>query len=206
MTILPRPYHHGDLRAALLIAAEAELIEKGVERFTLRGVARRAGVSHAAPAHHFRDTDAMLTALAARGFERFLASLRAQVNETWTPRERLAISGVGYILFALENPALFRLMFGSERPQSDDANLVRSAMAAFDDLVSRVGAIRGDDPMQSQEGKIDVASAWANVHGLATLLIDGRLTFLEPLLGSARSETLRRLVERGMPTEAALPG
>ena len=71
-------YHHGDLRAALLAAAETELDERGVESFSLRGVARRAGVSHAAPAHHFRDVRGLLTALAAEGFARFLAAQRAR--------------------------------------------------------------------------------------------------------------------------------
>ncbi|MEI5579289.1 helix-turn-helix domain-containing protein, partial [Streptomyces brasiliscabiei] len=77
MVIKPRgtrqPYHHGDLRRALLVAAEHELEEKGIEGFSLRGVAKRAGVSHAAPLHHFKDTRALLTALAGVGFERFLA-------------------------------------------------------------------------------------------------------------------------------------
>ena len=65
-------YHHGDLRKALLVAAEAELVEKGLEGFTLRCCAKRAGVSHAAPAHHFKDANALLTALATEGYERFL--------------------------------------------------------------------------------------------------------------------------------------
>jgi AcrR family transcriptional regulator len=74
----PAPrYHHGDLRAALLRAAEDELTERGAEGFSLRGVARRVGVSHAAPAHHFADTGALLAALAAEGFRRFLATQRA---------------------------------------------------------------------------------------------------------------------------------
>ena len=70
------PYHHGDLAAALLAAAEAELAEKGVEAFSLRSVAKRAGVSHAAPAHHFGDATGVLTALATEGFRRFLAGWR----------------------------------------------------------------------------------------------------------------------------------
>ena len=68
-----RRYHHGDLAAALLVAGEAELVDKGIESFSLRGVAKRAGVSHAAPAHHFGDANGLLNAIAARGFERFVA-------------------------------------------------------------------------------------------------------------------------------------
>ena len=76
---MARDYHHGDLRAALLRAAEVELSERGVEGFTLRGCARRAGVSHAAPAHHFGDADGLLTALAAEGFARFNAAVAARL-------------------------------------------------------------------------------------------------------------------------------
>ena len=93
-----RPYHHGALRAALLAAAEAELAETGIERFSLRSVAKRAGVSHAAPAHHFGDTGGLLTALAAEGFTRFLATQHAreaaapQVPATSSWRRGSAIS------------------------------------------------------------------------------------------------------------------
>ena len=74
----PKPYHHGDLRAVLLHAAEAELAERGIEAFSLRSVAKRAGVSHAAPAHHFGDTGGLLTALAAQGYQQFLAAQAAR--------------------------------------------------------------------------------------------------------------------------------
>src|SRR4051794_796732 len=106
-----RSYHHGDLRKALLIAAEADLAEKGLEGFTLRGCARRAGVSHAAPAHHFKDTGALLTALAADGYERFTAAMQKRQAAETTARARLIGAGLGYLDFALANPALFRLMF-----------------------------------------------------------------------------------------------
>src|SRR6478609_8578950 len=89
-------YHHGDLRKALLDAAEAELAEKGLEGFTLRGCAKRAGVSHAAPAHHFKDANALLTALAAVGHERFVAAMRKRQSEATGQRGRFVASGLGY--------------------------------------------------------------------------------------------------------------
>ena len=111
------PYHHGDLRQALLAAAERELEEKGIEGFSLRGVAKRAGVSHAAPLHHFKDTRALLTALAAQGFERFLAAQRArQAKAAADGLSQLVASGMGYIDFALTHRAIFRLMFSSTAP------------------------------------------------------------------------------------------
>ncbi len=106
-----KPYHHGDLRAALLAAGEAELTEKGVEGFSLRAVAKRAGVSHAAPAHHFGDVGGLLTALAAEGFRRFQATLDAREAGIGDPRERAVAAGLGYMEFAMARPALFRLVF-----------------------------------------------------------------------------------------------
>lgn len=193
-------YHHGDLRRALLAAAEAELIEKGIEGFTLRGVARRAGVSHAAPAHHFRDTAAMLTALAAVAAERLTATMaRRRDAAPDDPRARFVASGTGYIDFALANPALFMLLFGSERPDSDDPDLVRHASAAFASLVDGVAAIKGADPLGDEEGRLDVAAAWSLVHGAASLLIAGRMKFLRPALDADRDAMLARLVERILP-------
>lgn len=193
-------YHHGDLRRALLDAAEAELIERGVEGFTLRGVARRAGVSHAAPAHHFKDTAAMLTALAAVAAERLTATLRQRkASATNNPRARLVASGIGYIEFALANPALFKLLFGSERPASDDPELVRNATAAFADLVEGIEAVAGSDPLSTPDGRVDVAAAWSLVHGAASLLIAGRMGFIRAELEADREAFLRRLVEKILP-------
>jgi AcrR family transcriptional regulator len=169
-----RAYHHGDLRKALLVAAEAELAERGVEGFTLRGCAKRAGVSHAAPAHHFRDAGALLTALASEGFERFANAMRTrQANET-TARGRLIASGMGYIDFALANPALFRLMFSSARPDFSDAALKKTSSEAFEVLVEAMRDMRQVDPGKDKKVMIDVAACWAVAHGLAELLLTGR--------------------------------
>src|SRR5215470_19725877 len=119
-----QPYHHGNLRAALLDAAEAELDAQGIEGFSLRGVAKRAGVSHAAPAHHFRDVNGLLTGLAAEGYKRFVAAQEArQKTAPADGMSQLVASGMGYIDFALARPALFRLMFSSDRPDHEAPEL-----------------------------------------------------------------------------------
>ena len=100
----PCRYHHGDLRAALLEAGEAELAEHGVEGFSLRGVAKRAGVSHAAPAHHFRDANGLLTALAAEGFRRFVAKQRAAPGRR-RPDRAVAAGGGGHGLHRFRHGA-----------------------------------------------------------------------------------------------------
>lgn len=186
-----RPYHHGDLRAALLLAAEAELAARGIEAFSLRAVAKRAGVSHAAPAHHFHDVTGLLTALAAEGFASFLDQMRARTTDTAPPAERLMAAGLGYIDFALARPALFRLIFSSRRPDFGNPGLAAAADAAFAHLVSLVAALGG--------GQTDVHAIWATAHGAADLLAGGRLKSMESLPPEARDSVLRAMLARVMP-------
>jgi AcrR family transcriptional regulator len=174
-----RSYHHGDLREALLQAAEAELAEKGVEGFTLRGCARRAGVSHAAPAHHFRDANALLTALATEGFRRFAAAMRRRQQEATDARGRLVGAGLGYVDFALANPALFRLMFSSARPDFSDPALAEAGQASFEILTDAVRGLDNEHAGRRGDVILDVAAAWSVVHGLAELLLSGHMGFLE---------------------------
>jgi len=184
MTNLEKPverrYHHGDLRRALLLAAEDELAEKGIEGFSLRGCAKRAGVSHAAPAHHFTDVTGLLSALAADGFERFLSTTNGRLNAAAgrPPRERLIAMGLGYIDFARRNPALFRLMFSSNKTDPQNETLREPAATAFQQLVSSVGEKTGTDPYGSRDGQLQVAATWAIVHGLAHLLLSEQMRFL----------------------------
>ncbi|CAA9414366.1 MAG: Transcriptional regulator, AcrR family [uncultured Rubellimicrobium sp.] len=208
-------YHHGDLRAALLAAGEAELAERGVEGFSLRGAAARAGVSHAAPAHHFGDADGLLTALAAEGFTRFAAAMRrrqAALEAGGEGSDQRAIldsdrrnrpgaidgAGLGYIDFARAHPALFRLMFASQRPDFADSALRAAAEDAFDILAGAVGAARGAGPWADEAGPADVAAAWALAHGLADLLLSNRLQFLRGAMETDPDGTalaiMRRLV------------
>jgi AcrR family transcriptional regulator len=142
----------------------------------------------------------MLTALAAAAAERLTAMMtRRRAVAPDDPRARFVASGTGYIDFALENPALFMLLFGSGRPDSDDPELVRHAGAAYADLVDGIAAIEGKDPTADPEGRLDVAAAWSLVHGAASLLIAGRMKSLQPASEADREAWLRRLVGRILP-------
>ncbi len=188
-----RPYHHGDLRAALLSAAEAELAEAGVEGFSMRSVARRAGVSHAAPKHHFGDAGGLLTALAAEGFRRFLATQQArEAMAAADPRSQLLAAGLGYIDFAQARPALFRLMFGSLKPDFAVPDLNDAGGAAYGHLVQQVQAVGG--------GAADVAAVWGTVHGLADLMMSGRLLPLDGMSPKDRDAALADAILRTFPS------
>lgn len=169
-------YHHGDLRRALLDAAGAVLAERGVDGFALREVARRAGVSPAAPAHHFGDADGLLVAVATEGFEALTASLRDGERRAGPePRARLVGQGLGYVRFARRHPGPFRLMFRrGERPV--DADFVRAAEGAYRVLEDGVRAVFGLAPGSTLPPRAGVAvvSLWSVVHGFADLAIAGR--------------------------------
>lgn len=191
MEMTEKPYHHGDLRAALLAAAEAELTEKGVEGFSLRSVAKRAGVSHAAPSHHFGDTNGLLTALAAEGFTRFQDTLDARERGATDPRDRAVRAGLGYLDFATARPALFRLIFSSVRPDFASTNLLSAANRAYEHLVGLVAALGG--------GEADVVALWATSHGIADLAAGQRLRTLQGLSPSDREAMLRTVLLRCLP-------
>lgn len=194
-------YHHGNLFSALLDSAEQELIERGIEGFSLRGVAKRVNVSHAAPAHHFGDANGLLTALAARGFERFIQRQRDfRRRAPSDPRAQLEASGVGYVVFALENPAIFRLMFSSDRPDFNDSNLQQVAESAFEGLVKHVRAVTEDksSPKQDSAMMLDVAAAWAAAHGLADLLVAGRLDEFRSIAPRTRDRRIAAIIGRAI--------
>jgi AcrR family transcriptional regulator len=186
-----KPYHHGDLRQALLTAAEAELAERGMEAFSLRSVAKRAGVSHAAPAHHFGDVQGLLTALAAEGFRRFVAAMQAREADTADPRERAVAAGLGYLDFALDRPTLFRLIFASKKPDFCDAELFDAGNAAYQHLVGLVSGIGGSTA--------DIAALWAMAHGIADLSAGQRLKMLDGLDPAARTALIRGILHRVLP-------
>lgn len=171
-----KAYHHGNLAAELLEAAERELALNGIEAFSLRAVAKRAGVSHGAPAHHFKDARGLLTALAATGYERLVEAQNSRQDrvEHDATAQLLAI-GFGYLDFAEANPELFRLMFSSEKPDRSDRHFDAAAKAAFGKLVDGVRDVLDADPYTDPDAMTQVAASWAMVHGLADLLISGRL-------------------------------
>jgi AcrR family transcriptional regulator len=168
-------YHHGDLRNALLAAAEVVLAERGVEGFTLRECARRAGVSHAAPAHHFGDVTGLLTAVAALGFETLTQSMRQARAGIEDPVDRLRAIGRGYVAFAREYPERFRLAFGRHRLNPEDPALQAAGQEAFAELETAIRLIAkaGDEPL-SGDLLAALTHAWSVVHGYAHLLLAGQ--------------------------------
>lgn len=198
MTEEKTAYHHGDLRAALLGAAETVLADTGIEGFSLRRVAREVGVSHSAPAHHFGDTQGLLAALAAEGFRRFLAAMqrRQAVCTSTDPEDLLVASGLGYLDFTQAAPALFKLMFGSDRVDTCDPDLERHASAAFDHLASDIARLRGVSPYQDQDAMADVMASWSMVHGFASLLLSGRMQPVQHMTEVEREAFFRKVFAR----------
>lgn len=170
-------YHHGELRTALLAAAERELAENGIEGFTLRGCARRAGVSHAAPAHHFPDVRALLTEMATIGFERLSESMAVHARNTQAgSADHILAIGKGYVAFAVENPHLFRLIFRTGLLDVEDLRYKAAGAAAFSIPVHAIGALgASDDPMADPELASRVIAIWSIVHGFSELVLAGQL-------------------------------
>jgi AcrR family transcriptional regulator len=172
-----RPYHHGNLPQALLDAAAAVVQERGPAGVSLREVARRAGVSHSAPAHHFGDKAGLLTAVAREGFRRFLEALATadDASAGGTPAERLLEIGVAYVRFAVDNPAYFAVMWRSDLQDPGDPAVVEFAVPAFAVLQDNVEAMqatgwRADEPVDAV-----AVGCWSVAHGLATLWLEGAL-------------------------------
>lgn len=178
-----RPYHHGDLRAALLTSAERTLREKGTSALSLRELARDIGVSHAAPGRHFKDKQALLDALALAGYDRLNDALAAADLPEAPLEPRLASLARAYLTFAIENPELLALMFARKHDPDIDAQLadaVDMSMGSFVRLTAeaqRRGEIIEGDPEQ-----LTLAAA-AGVHGLASLIAAGALPADEALVG-----------------------
>ena len=179
-------YHHGDLRQALIDAA-LELVAENLESVSLRGVARRVGVSHAAPYRHFADKDALLAAVAEEGFQMLRRALESAVHQAPTdPLKQLQAIGVAYVHFALKHSSHYRVMFGVYGTTSAQQNLelADAARQAFMVLASAIktgqqaNVIRSEDPQQL------AWTAWSLVHGLAMLVMDGQV----PVTPEARAD------------------
>lgn len=171
-------YHHGDLKAAIINAAEELITESGSAQITLRECARRAGVSPAAPAHHFGNLLGILETVAALGFED-LASAMETADIALPPAARLRAMGEAYVRFALRSPGRFRVTFGEKIRPSESSNerLRTAAERAFELLRGEVTRL----PACAREPSLVLPQTvllWSTVHGLATLLLDQRLSAL----------------------------
>jgi AcrR family transcriptional regulator len=175
------PYHHGALHDALLKAAERVLERDGLAGLTLRAVAREAGVSHAAPTHHFGDLTGLLSELAAIGFRMFNAAMAvANASETHPMMKGMA-SAKAYVAFAQAHPGMYGLMFRNERLDMTRPSLHEAATASFAGLARGVSASRQEKisaealEALSLDQAAAIARAWSLVHGFTMLLLDGRL-------------------------------
>ena len=179
------PYHHGDLRSALLAAGRTMLAETGPSALSLRELARRLGVSHNAPYKHFATREALLAALAAEGFK----ALGLRSREATAGGGGAEAMGLAYIGFALDEPAVYRLMFSDAIDKSSFPDLQAASRASFDGL--RGAMERAVGPERATAAAV---SAWAMVHGLSLLLLDDQIP-AALAAGKSKAE-LARLVLR----------
>jgi AcrR family transcriptional regulator len=180
-----RGYHHGDLRRHLIEVGECLLDERGVEGFTLRECARRAGVSPSAPSHHFGNVAGLLTAIATVGFEGLSEAMEQALAEAGkAPGARLRAIGGAYIRYAVAHPARFRVTFGAMPLDHDDPSLGAAGKRALETLKNELRALRGEPAAETGDRDFDaaVAMAWSSVHGYARLMIDGQLAAVDPSL------------------------
>ena len=190
MTTVPSPskdarhYHHGDLPRALLEAAVEAIAEVGPAALSLRDLARRTGVSHAAPAHHFGDKAGLLTAVATDGFRQLAATL----GQTYQATGSFLELGVAYVGFAVTHRAHFEVMFRPELYRTDDPELVQAREQARA-LLYPPAAEAANSPDGRDELRAGVA-AWSLVHGLATLWLNHNLP---PQLGDDPKEITREV-------------
>jgi AcrR family transcriptional regulator len=166
-------YHHGRLKDALIGAGRALLEQRGLEGFWLRGCARRARVSHAAPAHHFNSVSDLLAEIAARGFDDLTAAMDSSAAGNRDPAEQLVALGRGYVGFAMANKAVFQLMFNREARSDTNEQLARAAKAAHARLESGIGGVIPQCSPSVKQAMADLA--WAGVHGFAMLALGGQL-------------------------------
>lgn len=170
-------YHHGDLRSALLQAAGESLRDQGVAGLSLREVARRAGVSHGAPAHHFPSKAALLTALAADSYGRMSQTIQAEMAARPPASCPAALAAIGrsYVRFAVAEPERFHLIFQMELLDREDPTLCVAQDQAFEQLRGVVRRCVDEGRLALADLETVVISAWSLVHGLASLHICGRL-------------------------------
>jgi AcrR family transcriptional regulator len=156
-------YHHGDLKAVILARAADLVAERGADGISLRELARAAGVSHAAPAHHFTDRRGLFTALAAEGW-RLLAVALADA------RPEFIDAALAYVRFAIDHPGHYAVMFDRALIDPDDAELTAAVGAAGRELAQGVGTL--DDSRAAKDPQAAALAAWSLVHGFSLLWLN----------------------------------
>jgi len=179
-------YHHGNLRAALLKAAFHVIGKMGVEGFTLREVARRAGVSHNAPYRHFKSREDLVAALAAESLQQLTDAVRAAVEEQPKPQDRLRAAARGYLHWALKNPSRFRLTFHADF----DREAYPEYVEAYKDSLTLLSGLIEVHSASAVDTELASELIWSSVHGIAELglakrLRDGAKNELEQLAEAA---------------------
>jgi AcrR family transcriptional regulator len=164
-----RPYHHGQLRQVVIDAAVREVEAVGAARLSMREIARRAGVSHAAPAHHFGDKTGIFTAIATEGFR----MITAAIAPVAAGPDGFIDGGIAYVAFALTHPGHFEVMFRPDLHRDDDPDLVAARDAAFDVLYGSAQSALGGRADDDVDGL--VLAGWSASHGFATLWLHANL-------------------------------
>ena len=164
-------YHHGDLKRALTEAALGLVKEKGPKGFTLREVARRAGVSAAAPYRHFSDKAQLLAAVATQGFIQLHESLSAATTETADLTRQVLDMGRAYARWAVTHPDHYQVMFGAELDKSDKPELLTAGARAFDDLLDAIVRCQQANLLPAGDPREIAGPTWSLLHGIASLTI-----------------------------------
>lgn len=187
MSTLIKPYHHGDLRSTLLAVADQLIDEVDAGAISLREVARRSGVSAPATYRHFRDKEALLAALAQKGFEDFGVALNQAIAAGDDP---LAAMGLAYVRFAVARPGRFRLMYGPAIADRSRYPALQGAWQATADGLRGALLARSD---RAPDAAVSALKLWCMVHGLAQLILDGMLPGHDP-------DTLARAITAAVKT------
>lgn len=187
----PRAYHHGDLKAALVQAGVELLRDEGLDGLTLRAVARKAGVTQAAPYRHFPDRRALMAAVAEVGFQRLQQAMLAAMQGA---DGRLGLKGValGYLRFAFDNEAAYRLMFGPEVAKTDDLpELQQTGRSVLGFVATGIGQLQKAGLIGPGDPHLMAAATWATLHGLAMLVLDRQTAGVAPDVDALVEEATR---------------
>lgn len=170
-------YHHGNLAQTLTEAAVQLIAEVGPSGFTLREVARRAGVSHNAPYRHFKDRDDLLAAVAAQGFDELAEEMTGAAAEESDSLKRLKLSGLAYVSFALRHPEHFAVMFDGPVSITKNERCLEASNRAFSVLLEFVKDCQTAGTLPGGSTRDRALLAWSMVHGIAKLAVAERLPF-----------------------------